>query len=148
MEPIARKATLTDLDDMLSLYETLHDADDPLASRERLEEIWKATLENEILYPLVLEYKGRCIATCILTIVPNLTRGGRPYMLIENVVVAPEHRRSGIGKQLMAEAKKIADSKDCYKLMLLSGSSNVSAHSFYENIGFDRNRKIGFEIRK
>jgi ribosomal protein S18 acetylase RimI-like enzyme len=77
--------------------------------------------------------------------VPNLTRGGRPYSLIENVVVHTEYQKRGVGRTLMNEAMKIAKESNCYKIMLLSGSDNKN-HAFYEKLGFDRNRKVVFEV--
>ena len=38
--------------------------------------------------------------------------------------------------------------RDCYKIMLMSGSARGAAHSFYEAIGFDRLAKQAFTIRR
>ncbi len=42
---------------------------------------------------------------------------GRPWAIIENVVVAREQRGKGFGKKLI----NFAEEKGCYKLQLLSG---------------------------
>ncbi len=73
-------------------------------------------------------------ATCV--VVPNLTRGGRPYMLIENVVVSAAVRRRGVGRRLLDAALGLAVAAGCYKVQLLSNATRVEAHAFYEACGF------------
>ena len=48
----------------------------------------------------------------------------------------------------MNEALDRCWAADCYKVMLLSGVSREAAHVFYEGLGFDRNSKQGFVIRR
>lgn len=94
---------------------------------------------------LLATSEDRSIGTCSLIIEPNLTRGGRPYDLIENVLVHTDFQKMGVGRALMDEAMKLAKESNCYKIMLLSGADNKN-HAFYEKLGFDRNRKVGFEM--
>jgi GNAT superfamily N-acetyltransferase len=90
---------------------------------------------------------GRLVASCILVVVPNLTRGGRPFGVIENVVTHREYRRRGIGSELLHHALDLAWEAGCYKVMLLSGMHRVESHAFYESVGFQKGAKIGFEAR-
>lgn len=84
------------------------------------------------------------IASCVLVVVPNLTRNARPYALIENVVTHADYRRQGIGKRLLHHVLQFAWSQNCYKVMLLSSINREEAHQFYERVGFSRDRKVGF----
>jgi hypothetical protein len=43
-------------------------------------------------------YDDAVVATCTLIIIPNLTRGGASYALIENVVTDARHWKRGYGK--------------------------------------------------
>lgn len=43
-----------------------------------------------------MEEEGRLLATCNLSIIPNLTRGARPFARIENVVRPTAYRRQGL----------------------------------------------------
>lgn len=54
---------------------------------------------------IVAEEDGKVIGTSMLTIVPNLTHGGKPWIIVENVVVDNEYRRTGAGKLLMEYIK-------------------------------------------
>ncbi|MBN3938406.1 MAG: GNAT family N-acetyltransferase [Nostoc sp.] len=57
------------------------------------------------------------IASCLLVIVPNLTRGDRPYGLIENVITHPDYRRQDVGKCLIHHTLQSAWSHNCYKAL-------------------------------
>lgn len=67
---------------------------------------------------------------------PNLTRGGRSILVVENVVVAEVHRRQGVGKQLMDATAQLAASTGCYKIQLLAADGH-EAHTFYRACGFE-----------
>ena len=88
-----------------------------------------------------------CVATCTLIIVPNLTRGGTPYGLIENVVTHEDYRDNGYGKRILADAVDHAWENGCYKVMLSTGSSKPDVLSFYESAGFEQSR-TGFQQRR
>ena len=87
------------------------------------------------------------MSTCTLILVPNLTRGGRPYGLIENVVTHPDYRRRGLGTSVLKRALQAAWERNCYKVMLLTGSKNEATLRFYEKAGFARGVKTGFVAR-
>lgn len=74
--------------------------------------------------------------TVDVVVVPNLTRGARPYAVIENVVVAERFRRRGIGRALMDAAVEHARASGCYKLQLISGGARGDAHRLYAAAGF------------
>jgi len=106
--------------------------------------VWHQLLSDPKITYWVVELKGKLVASCILVIVPNLTRNARPYALIENVVTHTDYRRQGIGKRLLQHFLQFAWSQDCYKVMLLSGADRKEAHQFYEQVGFSRDRKVRF----
>lgn len=94
---------------------------------------------------LVIESGGRVVGTIVLIIVPNISRRGRPYALIENVVVDETERGRGYGEALMRYA--IAEARDagCYKVALTSRTQRGDAHRFYERLGFTVSSK-GFRL--
>ena len=141
------EATIDDLTDLLALLAYLHPADPVPAIDAALEAQWRSMLANPMLRTLVAHDGDRLVSTCTLVIVPNLTRGGRPYGLIENVVTHPDWRRMGIGTAVLRDALSIAWSANCYKVMLLTGSKREETQRFYENSGFVRGEKTGFIAR-
>lgn len=85
---------------------------------------------------LVIEVDGRVVGTATLYIVPNLSHGGRPFMIVESVVVAEADRGSGFGRLLMDEAEARARTAGCYKIAFTSNRRRVDAHRFYERLGY------------
>lgn len=89
----------------------------------------------------------RLVASCTVIVIPNLTRGGTPYALIENVVTDSGHRNQGLGKAILKAAIDRAWAAGCYKAMLMTGSKKPSTLAFYEAAGFEQS-KTGFQARR
>jgi GNAT superfamily N-acetyltransferase len=139
-----RLATRADLPAILVLYAQLND-EAPISLSQARRLFRQAGQRGQVYF--VAERGGLVAGTCNLTIVPNLTRGGRPYAVIENVVVDSSLRGAGLGKALMEAAVGRARDSGCYKVLLLSSAKRVEAHAFYQAIGFDGDSKRGFELR-
>jgi GNAT superfamily N-acetyltransferase len=74
--------------------------------------------------------------------------GARSYGVIENVVTHPGHRRTGLGRSVLASALKAAWDANCYKVMLATGSPKPETLRFYESAGFERGGKTFFQARR
>jgi GNAT superfamily N-acetyltransferase len=85
---------------------------------------------------LVAVLDGAVVGTVDVLIAPNLTHYARPWVLVENVVVASSARRLGAGRALMERALEIARDAGCYKVNLISGDQRTGAHDFYRSLGF------------
>ena len=90
---------------------------------------------------------AQLLASCSINLVANLTRGCRPFALIENVVTHSEHRGCGYGQALLAYAKAFAWDQGCYKVMLMTGRKDEATFQFYESAGFDRHAKQAFTAK-
>src|SRR4051812_9496656 len=120
-ETIIRVARDDDLLGVLELYRHLH-PDDPPVSRAAAAVPWAALLRSGLTRVVVADEAGCLVASCMLVVVPNLTRGGRSYGLIENVVTHADHRRRGLGHRVLRAALDAAWAANCYKVMLATGS--------------------------
>ena len=136
-----------DLEPLLRLYQQLHSADPPLP-RERAVSLWQTILADPAQTYLGAFAGGELVSACCAAIVPNLTRSGRPYAVIENVITDEAWRRMGVGRELLSALVARCWQRDCYKIMLMSGAARGDAHVFYEAIGFDRLAKQAFIIRR
>lgn len=132
---VVRPAGEDDLAGTLRLLRQLH-LDDPPLDPDAAATIWREVQAHEGRTVLVAELGGVTVGTVDCLVVPNLTRGGAPYMLVENVVVDDGHRRAGVGRALLAEATRLASAAGCYKVQLLSAVAR-DAHAFYGACGFE-----------
>ena len=138
-----RHATRHDLDALIALYTQLN-ADNAPAPRERLAEILSAIVASSAFAVIVGTRDGHVVATCYLNVIPNLTRGGASYAVIENVVVDASLRGTGLGRQVMQSALDEAWARGCYKALLQTGSPDPRVARFYETCGFSGTDKKGF----
>ncbi|WP_433269748.1 N-acetyltransferase family protein [Micromonospora vinacea] len=110
--------------------------DDARPDANRLATAWR-DLHAQAGRRLLLAVAGDTFVGTLDTLVaPNLTHGARPYMVVENVVVAPEWRRRGVARALMLAAIDDATEAGCYKVQLVSNAARTDAHRFYASIGF------------
>ena len=141
-----RAAQPSDLEGLLALYQHLNPSDEKISlelAASRLDEINRLP-GCAVLLGLL---GAVLVASCTLIVIPNLTRGGKPYALTENVVTDARYRGRGYGTRLLQAAVQAAWGADCYKVMLLTGSKKPSTLRFYESAGFEQS-KTGFQLRR
>ena len=138
---IIRPATDWDLPSVVTLLGELHDP--PTAVNDA--EVWAAIQEQAGRTLLVAEDESRVIGTADMIIVPNFTHDGRPWAMVENIVVKADRRRSGVAKSLLDDVFTRAKAANCYKVQLMSNHQREEAKSFYNAFGFDPSAQ-GFRL--
>lgn len=146
MSFVLRLAGMDDLPAVLSLYAQLSPGDQ-LPEPVEAEATWKRILDSEMMSVHAGICDGALIATCVLVVVPNLTRSQRPFALIENVVSDARFRGRGFGKRVVQAAIDHAWAAGCYKVMLMTGRSDPAVLNFYRACGFVSD-KTAFQIRR
>jgi GNAT superfamily N-acetyltransferase len=141
-----REANEHDLHGVLALYRELH-PDDPALDEDLARRIFARMRIADGLHVFVAEVDGALAGTCYLNIIPNLTRNGAPYAIVENVVTTGRLRRSGIGRAVLSHALEFAWDTGCYKVMLQTGSRTPGTHAFYRACGFTDTEKVGYLAR-
>jgi len=101
-------------------------------------------LDQPGLDVLVVDVGGVLAATCSLVQVPNLTRCGRPFAVLENVVTLAAYRRQGLGRMLIEEALSRAWVGGCYKVMLFTSARMPGTLDFYRSCGMQDQGKTAF----
>ena len=142
-----REIKENELTELLDLYSHLHSSDEPLPRIDVVNGIWREIQTNPNIQYFGLYIDGRLVSSCTISIIPNLTRGCRPYGVIENVVTHKDFRRMGYGRDILAHALEYAWSRNCYKVMLQTGRKDEATSRFYESVGFDRHEKQAFLAR-
>ena len=138
-----REARNEDLPQILELYLHLHETDVPEMA-ENLRKAWTQIMEDENHHLIVCEMDGKIVSSCVCVIIPNLTRGVRPYAFVENVVTHAAYRGKGYASACLDYARGLALREDCYKMMLLTGSKSSKTLAFYQNAGYNSTDKTAF----
>ena len=140
---MVREARKEDLDALLELYLYLHEDSIPEHS-DHLKNTWEQIISDKAHHLIVNEQDGKIVSSCVCVIIPNLTRGVRPYAFVENVVTHESCRGKGYASECLAYARQIAQSENCYKMMLLTGSKKPETLRFYESAGYNSSDKTAF----
>ncbi|MBN1663585.1 MAG: GNAT family N-acetyltransferase [Deltaproteobacteria bacterium] len=141
-----RLARADELAKLIDLYRHLN-PEDEYADLGRFEAIWKKIQADGDICYFVIEDDGRFAASCWLSIIPNLTRGGRSIGFVENVITHPDCRRKGYAAAVLKEAVETSRRRGCYKVILQSGRKRTEGHKLYEKLGFNKESKYGYELR-
>lgn len=123
-----------DLPEILALYQQL------IGRMESLSETQKRWREMEkdprCRIFVAREESGKICGTAMCYSCPSLTEEGRPFLVVENVVVSEECRGMGVGKLLFEEIDRFAEENRCSYSILVSSEHRSGAHRFYKKIGY------------
>lgn len=140
---MVREIFENELNQLLELYLHLHEDSVPAMS-EHLSKTWQTIIQDKNHHIIVNIVDGKIVSSCVCVVIPNLTRNVRPYAFVENVVTHKDYRAKGYATECLNFAKQIAKAKNCYKMMLLTGSKKESTKKFYECAGFNSSDKTAF----
>ena len=137
-----REIDKSELGALLALYK--HLKDEELLLDDDGKKVWEEIFEDKNYHIIVAEEEGEIVSSCTLVIIPNLTHHHHPYALIENVVTHKSYRGRGLATDCLDYASKLAEKKNCYKILLLTGSKQESTLNFYRRAGFNSEDKTAF----
>jgi GNAT superfamily N-acetyltransferase len=146
VQTFVRLAEPHDLRGILTLYRELR-PHDPELSHTDAHTALARILKDGNLRLVVCERGDSLAATCMLALVPSLGSGARPFGVIEHVVTLSPFRRQGLARLVLQFALDLAWSKNCYKVILLSGAPRTEAHRLYESVGFRGDVERGFVVK-
>jgi ribosomal protein S18 acetylase RimI-like enzyme len=117
---------------VLELAETVGDTP-PVeeAVRKRLAEL----LETPRARVLVVENEHGIVGAASFWVKPDLAHGDA-VVEVPMLVVAEDHRRTGVGRLLMEEVRNVASENGASLIELVATSANVAARDFYHSLGF------------
>lgn len=133
-----REAEQRDLGQLLGLYRELADGDParvPSDAGASLD-VFTAIANDRSRHLCVATDGAHVVGAAELIVVSNLTHQGRPWAVIENVIVSEAVRGCGAGTALLEHLIDIARDSGCYKVQLHSGKQRVDAHRLYRRVGF------------
>jgi GNAT superfamily N-acetyltransferase len=143
---VVRSVQPEDLEGILRLYRELR-PNDPVIAQTRARAAFDQLIQKDDVELIVCDSDGVLTSTCMLAIIPNLASGANPFGVVEHVVTLTEFRRRGHARLVLQHALRVAWSRSCYKVLLLSGSQRAEAHELYESVGFIGGIERGFVAR-
>lgn len=105
---------------------------------------FRMILEDQQYILLGAYHNGELAGTAMGIVCMDLTGDCRPFMVVENVVVSANHRKLGIGRQLMLAMEEQAKERNCSYAILVSGKQRIEAHRLYESLGYRDEGAEGF----
>ena len=111
------------------------------ATRARLEEL----LNESRVRVLVAEDEAGIVGGVSFWIKPDLAHGDT-VVEVPMLVVAQDHRRTGVGKLLMEEVRNVASDNGASQIELVATRSNVTAREFYHSLGFVESDVVSLEF--
>ncbi len=117
--------------EFVSDYETQAKGLKQIISNNERGEIFVAEKSDEIMGMVVMLYT---ISTAL----------GTEVAILEDMVVIPEARSTGLGGQLIEYAMSHVQNRGCARVTLFTDSNNYSAHKFYEKHGFHQSTMLPF----
>jgi GNAT superfamily N-acetyltransferase len=124
------------------LAETVGDSpSEEEAIMARLEEL----LDEPRARVLVAENEAGIVGGVSFWIKPDLAHGDT-VVEVPMLVVAEDHRRTGVGKLLMEEVRNVASDNGASQIELVATRSNVTAREFYRSLGFVESDVVSLEF--
>lgn len=90
---------------------------------------------------------GSIVGAATGVVCHGLYGGADSYLVIEDLIVDADCRRSGVGSALLGELERFARERSCGQVILVTEASREDALSFYESSGFDSSAYRGFKKR-
>lgn len=139
---IIREAVKSDLVGLSMLFEELMNTKSNI---DKMTKTFRYIQNDESYKLLVAEQNGKLVGSVMGVLCYDLVEECKPFMVLENIVVASEVRGQGIGAKLMREIEEVAKENEVKYTMFVSMSSREEAHKFYEEIGYKKNMVQGFK---
>lgn len=131
--------------DLIELSGLLEELSGNKTDRDKMFQAFSIMAGNNDYILLGARINDKLAGSLMGIICHDLAGDCRPFLVIENVIVAKEYRGRGIGRSLMSAIESTAKKRNCYYSMFVSGSNRTEAHLFYESIGYEKDFVKGFK---
>jgi GNAT superfamily N-acetyltransferase len=120
---------------------------DESSSLQQMETTFRRLTANPAYLLLTAKRKERLIGFAMGIICEELYGDGRPFMVIEDLIVDKKFRRNGAGFALVRELEKFAHRHNCCQIIFVTEAHRKNAHQFYRSLGYESGSYKGFKKR-
>ena len=105
-------------------------------------------LATDPSYVLLAAKQGtRLVGFAMGIICEELYGDCKPFMVMEDLIVDKNQRRSGIGAALIRELEQFAINHDCCQIIFITEAERTEALKFYGSLGYEFEPYKGFKKR-
>lgn len=142
---LQRLATIEDISGLCNLLKILFEQEEEFSfEQDKQENALKTLLSSpELGHILVIEMSNKIVG--MVTILYTFSTAlNEKVGLLEDMIIAPDHQKKGLGSALIDYALDFAKSKGLKRITLLTDSTNIKAHKFYEKNHFSLSNMMPF----
>lgn len=94
----------------------------------------------------VVEYEDNLIGFCCCQLIKSVCYYSCSFVLTE-IYVDENYQNKGIGKGLIDYVERYCNENNIKKIEVLTGTGNINAQRFYENLGYVKTNQIHYKKR-
>jgi GNAT superfamily N-acetyltransferase len=141
-------ATLGDLPQLVSLLTLLFSQEEDFhPDRKKQEEGLRLILEHPRTGIIFVAREGDVILGMVNLLFSISTAEGGKVLLLEDLVVLPQHRRQGLGQALLGEARAFGQREGYLRISLQTDLLNARAQALYTRFGYQASKMIIMRAR-
>lgn len=137
---LIRQATISDLASLVPLFDAYRKFYEQKADLELAEKFLRDRFEHKQSIVLVAEFDGCAVGFVQMFPSFSSVQAKRIYIL-NDLFVAPDVRKTGIGRELLNAAVHFGSQNDAARLELSTAIANTVAQSVYEKNGWVRDNE-------
>lgn len=142
---VIQKAQTTDIEAMAELLSILLSQEADFTPNIELQKRGlRLIIENPNSGQLFVAKTNNNIIGMVNLLFTISTAIGQKVAILEDMVVLPDFRNTGIGGKLIEHAKQFAKNEGFGRITLLTDYDNKKAHSFYKKKGFEKSAMVAF----
>ena len=140
-----REATIDDIPELCGLLNYLFEQEEEFKPNTEIQsEGLSRIISNSVIGVIVIAIDSNKVIGMVNILYTVSTALGSRVAILEDMVVSPKVRETGVGSKLMKYSLDLAKQNGCKRITLLTDFDNDGAHRFYEKHEFVRSSMVAF----
>jgi len=140
-----REATIDDIPELCELLNYLFEQEEEFKPNTEIQsEGLRNIISSSDVGVIVIAIDSNKVIGMVNILYTVSTALGSRVAILEDMVVSPKVRGTGVGSKLMKYSLDLAKQNGCKRITLLTDFDNDGAHRFYQQHGFIRSSMVAF----